>query len=358
MRILIAEDDATSRTILQAVLGKGGYEVVSRADGLEALEAFKQSDAPDLAIVDLIMPKLDGLELVREVRALPTPRPPYIIILSTKSETTDVVAGLDAGADDYLVKPFDAAELRARVEVGRRMLEMRAVLADKVQELALALDQVKTLRGIVPICANCKNVRDDQGYWNRVETYMRDHTGAEFSHAVCPDCMDKLYPQLQEKRRRSQALAVRSLPSALLLRDQDLVVTLEEHVDDFRVELRAAALAQDRERDVVRVGRLVRALARHRVERVGDGADPAPQRNRLAGEAGGIAGAIPSLVVAERDDAPRLQQLRARVGENRCRRSSACSRITSHSGGSRCVGLRRITSGTAILPRSCMRLAC
>jgi DNA-binding response OmpR family regulator len=201
MRILIAEDDATSRTILTAVLSKGGYEVVARADGLEALEAFKQSDPPDLAIVDLIMPKIDGLELVREVRALPTPRPPYIIILSTKSETADVVAGLDAGADDYLVKPFDAAELRARVEVGRRMLEMRAVLADKVQELALALDQVKTLRGIVPICANCKNVRDDQGYWNRVETYMRDHTGAEFSHAVCPDCMEKLYPQLQAKGR-------------------------------------------------------------------------------------------------------------------------------------------------------------
>jgi phosphoserine phosphatase RsbU/P len=201
MRILIAEDDATSRTILQAVLRKGGYEVDSCADGLEALEAFKQSDPPDLAIVDLIMPKIDGLELVRQVRALPSTHPPYLIILSTKSETADVVAGLDAGGDDYLVKPFDAAELRARVEVGRRMLEMRAVLADKVQELALALDQVKTLRGIVPICANCKNVRDDQGYWNRVETYMREHTGAEFSHAVCPDCMDKLYPQLQERGR-------------------------------------------------------------------------------------------------------------------------------------------------------------
>lgn len=204
MRILIAEDDATSRTILQAVLKKGGYDVVSREDGLEALEAFKESDAPDLAIIDLIMPKLDGLELVREVRAIPTSRPPYIIILSTKSETTDVVAGLDAGADDYLVKPFDAAELRARVEVGRRMLEMRATLADKVQELALALEQVKTLRGIVPICANCKNVRDDQGYWSRVENYIKEHTEAEFSHAVCPDCMKKLYPQFKEKGRAAK----------------------------------------------------------------------------------------------------------------------------------------------------------
>jgi sigma-B regulation protein RsbU (phosphoserine phosphatase) len=201
MRILIAEDDATSRTILQAVLSKNGYDVVSVSDGLAALEALQQADAPDVAIVDLIMPKLDGLDVVREVRAIKAVRPPYIIILSTKSATTDVVAGLDAGADDYLTKPFDASELRARVEVGRRMIEMRATLADKVQELALALEQVKTLRGIVPICANCKNVRDDQGYWNKVETYFREHTEAEFSHAVCPDCMTKLYPQFSERRR-------------------------------------------------------------------------------------------------------------------------------------------------------------
>jgi phosphoserine phosphatase RsbU/P len=201
MRILIAEDDATSRTILQAVLSKNGYDVVSVSDGLAALDAFQQTDAPDVAIVDLIMPKLDGLEVVREVRAVKAARPPYIIILSTKSAIADVVAGLDAGADDYLTKPFDASELRARVEVGRRMIEMRATLADKVQELALALEQVKTLRGIVPICANCKNVRDDQGYWNKVETYFREHTEAEFSHAVCPDCMTKLYPQFSERRR-------------------------------------------------------------------------------------------------------------------------------------------------------------
>src|SRR5688572_14172144 len=110
MRILIAEDDATSRTILQAVLSKNGYDVVSVSDGLAALEALQQADAPDVAIVDLIMPKLDGLDVVREVRAIKAVRPPYIIILSTKSATTDVVAGLDAGADDYLTKPFDASE--------------------------------------------------------------------------------------------------------------------------------------------------------------------------------------------------------------------------------------------------------
>ena len=197
MRILIAEDDATSRTILEAILRRDGYDVVSTVDGTSALKALEAAGAPDLAIIDLMMPGIDGLELMRRIRAMNNPLPPYLIILSSKGEKLDVIAGLDAGADDYLAKPFDPGELRARVKVGRRMLEMRIALDDKVKQLALALDQVRTLRGIVPICANCKNVRDDRGFWNRVETYVRDHTEAEFSHAVCPDCMRKLYPQFK-----------------------------------------------------------------------------------------------------------------------------------------------------------------
>ncbi len=195
MRILIAEDDATSRTVLTALLTKEGYDVTATADGEQAWRILKQPAAPPLGILDLMMPKLDGLEVVRRVRALPTQWPPYLIMLTTKSDKVDVIAGLGAGANDYLAKPFDLGELRARVEVGRRMIEMQITLAAKVDELRLAVEQVKTLRGIVPICASCKNIRDDQGYWSRVESYVRDHTEAEFSHAVCPDCMKKLYPQ-------------------------------------------------------------------------------------------------------------------------------------------------------------------
>ncbi len=206
MRILIAEDDATSRTVLEAILTKDGYEVVATGDGISALAALEQSGAPELAILDLMMPGIDGLELMRRIRALPNQLPPYLIMVSSKAEKLDVIAGLDAGADDYLTKPFDPGELRARVKVGCRMLEMRIALGDKVKQLALALEQVRTLRGIVPICASCKNVRDDQGFWNRVEVYVRDHTEAEFSHAVCPDCLRKLYPQFKHddepKRRR------------------------------------------------------------------------------------------------------------------------------------------------------------
>lgn len=198
MRILIAEDDATSRIVLATVLTKDGYDVTATDDGGAAWEVLQNPDAPRLAILDLMMPGIDGLELVRRVRAIPSVAPPYLIIVSTKSEKVDVIAALDAGANDYLTKPFDPGELRARIEVGRRMIEMRFELNQKVEELEQALAEVRTLKGIVPICANCKNVRDDQGYWNRVETYLHEHTDADFTHAVCPDCMKRLYPQFKD----------------------------------------------------------------------------------------------------------------------------------------------------------------
>lgn len=199
MRILIAEDDTTSRAVLTAVLTQQGYDVTATVDGAQAWQILQQPDAPQLGILDLMMPKIDGLEVVRRVRALPTQWPPYLIMLTIRSDKVDVIAGLEAGANDYLAKPFDPGELRARVEVGRRMIEMQIALAAKIDELRLAAEQVKTLRGIVPICASCKNVRDDQGYWSKVESYLREHTEAEFSHAVCPDCMKKLYPRFAEQ---------------------------------------------------------------------------------------------------------------------------------------------------------------
>jgi DNA-binding response OmpR family regulator len=198
MRILIAEDDNTSRMVLASILSGEGYDVTSAEDGDAAWQLFQQPDAPSLAIVDLMMPRLDGMELVRRVRALPNSVPPYLIIVSTRDDKADVVAGLGAGANDYLTKPFDPGELRARIEVGRQLIEARIALNEKVEELELALKEVRVLKGIVPICASCKNVRDDQGYWNRVETYLNEHTEAEFSHAVCPDCMKRLYPQFKD----------------------------------------------------------------------------------------------------------------------------------------------------------------
>jgi sigma-B regulation protein RsbU (phosphoserine phosphatase) len=200
MRILIAEDDFTSRNVLAGVLKKYGHEIVATENGAEAWQVLQQPDAPALVILDWMMPEMDGPEVVRRVRALQTARPPYIIMLTTKGEKADIIAGLEAGADDYLAKPFDPGELCARVEVGQRMVEMQDVLAAKIEELRQAFDQIKTLRGILPICANCKKIRDDQGYWNQVEVYVRDHTEAEFSHSICPECRKELYPELVRKK--------------------------------------------------------------------------------------------------------------------------------------------------------------
>ena len=216
-RILVAEDDPVSRTLLVGLLKKSGYEVVQACDGSQALKELQKPDAPGLAVLDWMMPEMDGLEVVRQVRAMsPFPsserprspadsrdlrtegpfRRPYLIILTAKREKEDIVAGLDAGADDYLAKPFHAGELRARIRTGLRMLEMQDRMTSAIGELGSALEKIKTLRGIVPICSSCKKVRDDAGYWRQVEAYIRDHTDAEFRHSLCPDCLEGLYPDL------------------------------------------------------------------------------------------------------------------------------------------------------------------
>jgi DNA-binding response OmpR family regulator len=151
MRILIADDDITSRAVLSAVLQKNGHEVLVVCDGTEAWEALQRPDAPRLAILDWMMPGLAGVEICRRVHDQDTSQPPYLILLTTRGEKSDVSEGLHAGADDYLTKPFDAVELAARVEVGCRFVALEDRFAAKVQELREALAQIKTLSGIVPI---------------------------------------------------------------------------------------------------------------------------------------------------------------------------------------------------------------
>jgi two-component system cell cycle response regulator len=136
MKILIAEDDVTSRTILTEMLIKHGYEVTATVNGTQAWQAMQQPDAPLIAILDWMMPGIDGVEVCRRVRALKAEQRPHIIILTVRGEKADIVAGLEAGADDYLCKPFDPGELRARLDVGRRLIEMQDKLLDARNELS------------------------------------------------------------------------------------------------------------------------------------------------------------------------------------------------------------------------------
>lgn len=198
MKILVAEDDPISRRLLVVSLARWGYEVVECADGQEAWEQL-QAEAPQLAILDWMMPELDGIELCRRVRSTPATRSIYILLLTAKGEKDDIVTGLEAGADDYLTKPFDRDELRARVRSAERMVDLHQNLADRVRELEEALAQVKQLEGIIPICCYCKRVRDDEKFWRRVEEYVSAHSGCDFSHGICPECWTSVVqPQMLE----------------------------------------------------------------------------------------------------------------------------------------------------------------
>ncbi|MCH8986863.1 response regulator, partial [Patescibacteria group bacterium] len=199
MRVLIAEDDRPSRRLLEATLTQWGYEVLSTADGTEAWQVLQQDDRPSLVVLDLEMPGLDGIEVCRKVREISDSQLPYIIILSAWEGKKDITDGLRAGADDYVTKPFDSDELRARIQVGARVVELQEALTGRLRELEDAISRIKQLHGLLPICASCKKIRDDQGYWNQIEGYISSHSDAEFSHSICPDCTKTLYPEIYEK---------------------------------------------------------------------------------------------------------------------------------------------------------------
>ena len=136
MKILIADDDVVSRLVLTGVLQKFGHEVVATVDGTEAWEVMQRPEAPQMAVLDWVMPGLTGVDVCRRIRNLQSDQPPYLIILTSMGEKANIVAGLEAGADDYLAKPFDPGELHARVDAGRRMLELRAKLIEARDALA------------------------------------------------------------------------------------------------------------------------------------------------------------------------------------------------------------------------------
>jgi phosphoserine phosphatase RsbU/P len=201
MKILIAEDDPISALVLKTNLTNWGHDVVSVVDGLEALKVMLEIDAPRLAVLDWMMPGIEGTEVCRRLRRESFDIAPYVILLTARQGVEEVVKGIAAGADDYLTKPYHRDELRVRLQVGVRIVELQTKLAERVNELERAAEQVKKLEGIIPICGYCKKIRDDHDYWQNVESYVATHSEAEFSHGICPACfVDIVQPQLDAFR--------------------------------------------------------------------------------------------------------------------------------------------------------------
>ena len=178
MHILIADDDRTTTVMLSRTLESWGFRVTVVDDGVAAWARMTDVEPPALVIADWMMPGLDGLEICRRIRAASIASYAYVILLTARTSRQDLVEGLEAGADDYLTKPFDPDELRARIHVGQRTLALIA--------------NVKRLSGLLPICSYCKRIRSDHDYWEQVESYISEHTDARFSHGICPTCFDKV----------------------------------------------------------------------------------------------------------------------------------------------------------------------
>ncbi len=202
MKIVVAEDDGMTRLALVKNLEKWGYDVIQVEDGIKALEILSAEDPPRLAILDWLMPGMEGIEICRRLRQSVGRPLIYTILLTIKKEKADIVRALDEGAYDFLSKPVHTGELRSRIAVGSRLVAAEdRILAhtksieEKNQALEQALGEIKTLRGIIPICANCKKIRDDKGYWNQIEKYIQEHSAAAFSHGICPECVKILYPE-------------------------------------------------------------------------------------------------------------------------------------------------------------------
>ena len=205
MKLLIAEDDAISQIMLKAMVVKAGYDPVLTCDGVSAYQMLSKPDAPKLAILDWMMPGMDGVEVCRKIREINTSDPPYLILLTSRDNREDIVKGLQSGANDYVVKPYDVEELQMRIGVGRKVVDLQASLALRIAELQSALAQIRTLHGILPICMYCKKIRDDKQYWQQVESYVSNHTEVQFSHSVCPDCYKQyVQPEIDEMKARKE----------------------------------------------------------------------------------------------------------------------------------------------------------
>ncbi|MCF8129170.1 MAG: response regulator [Deltaproteobacteria bacterium] len=200
--ILVVDDTKENLRILADALGEEGYKVRPALSGRMALEAARK-ELPDLILLDILMPGMDGYEVCETLKADQALKDVPVIFISALNEVGDKMKGFSAGGVDYISKPFRTEEVLARVKTHLTLRHLQKDVEGKNtqlrklnRDLQRALDEIKTLRGIIPICSSCKKIRDDDDSWQRIEKYISAHSEAVFSHSICPDCAKKLYPDL------------------------------------------------------------------------------------------------------------------------------------------------------------------
>jgi PleD family two-component response regulator len=194
--ILVVDDITANVQVISVMLKTRGYKVVPALGGKQALQIIRDNP-PDLILLDINMPEMDGYEVCEQLKADETLKEIPVIFITGLTETADMVKGFSMGAVDYIAKPFQIEEVCARVKTHLRLRRLQVELSNSLTELQKALVDIRTLRGIIPICANCKNIRDDKGAWQEVENYVKEHSEADFSHSLCPACAQKLYPDIE-----------------------------------------------------------------------------------------------------------------------------------------------------------------
>jgi len=195
LSILVVDDEPDIRLATARVLEKAGYRVETADTGASCLRMVLER-SPDLVLLDVILPDMDGYEVCRRIKADSDRAGTYVILLSGKRTASDDQSeGLEMGADGYVSRPVSNRELLARVQAMIRIIRAERERDRLIEELRTAMASIKALHGLLPICANCKRVRDDKGYWEKVESYISRHSDVQFSHSICPECMKKLYPE-------------------------------------------------------------------------------------------------------------------------------------------------------------------
>lgn len=196
IKILIVDDDPDVIEITTEILKLTGCRVLNAATGSEGMSSIRNNH-PDIVLLDVVLPDIPGPTLCREIKSDPILKNTYVVLFSgMRTSSLDQADGLDIGADGYIARPISNRELIARINVFIRIIRAERDRDRLIEELKDALSKLKVLSGLLPICSHCKKIRDDKGYWNKIEAYIEAHSDAGFSHSICPECAKAQYPDL------------------------------------------------------------------------------------------------------------------------------------------------------------------